>query len=104
MMLSMMMEEMLTDRGASVTAAATIAQALAKIDGEGFDVATLDLNLDGDESYPVADMLAARGVPFVFSTGYSQKSVRDDYRNRPILRKPFKERDLIDTVKRLLAR
>ena len=103
MMLFMMMEEMLTDLGASVTAAATIAQALAKIDGQEFDVATLDLNLDGDESYPVADMLAARGVPFVFSTGYAQNSVRDDYCDRPVLRKPFKERDLIDTVKRLLA-
>jgi hypothetical protein len=48
-------------------------------------------------------MLAARGVPFVFSTGYAQNSVRADYRDRPVLRKPFKERDLIETVKRLLA-
>lgn len=103
MMLFMMMEEMLTDLGACVTAATTVRQALAKIDGQEFDIATLDLNLDGDESYPVADMLAARGVPFVFSTGYSQKSLRDGYRDRPVLRKPFKDRDLIDTVARLLA-
>jgi CheY-like chemotaxis protein len=103
MMLFMMMEEMLTDLGACVTAAATVGQALAKIDAQEFDAATLDLNLDGDESYPVADILAARGVPFVFSTGYSQKSLRDGYRDRPVLRKPFKERDLVDTVTRLLA-
>jgi CheY-like chemotaxis protein len=103
MMPFMMMEEMLTDLGASVTAAATVGQALAEIDAQEFDAATLDLNLDGDESYPVADILAARGVPFAFSTGYSQKSLREDYRDRPLLRKPFKERDLVDTVTRLLA-
>jgi CheY-like chemotaxis protein len=103
MMLFMMMEEMLTDLGASVTAAATVGQALAEIDAQEFDAATLDLNLDGDESYPVADILAARGVPFAFSTGYSQKSLREDYRDRPLLRKPLKERDLVDTVTRLLA-
>jgi CheY-like chemotaxis protein len=103
MMLFMMIEEMLTDLGASVAVATTVTQALAKIDAQEFDVATLDLNLDGDESYPVADMLVLRGVPFVFSTGYSQKSVRGEYRDRPVLRKPFKERDLINAVQRLLA-
>jgi CheY-like chemotaxis protein len=104
MMILMMMEEMLADLGASVTAAATIGQALAKIHGQVFDAATLDLNLDGDESYPVADTLAERGVPFVFSTGYSQDSLRDGYRDRLVLRKPFKPRDLVDTVTRLLSR
>ena len=103
MMILLMMEEMLADLGASVTVAATVDQALAKIDGQVFDAATLDLNLDGNESYPVADRLLALGVPFVFSTGYSQQILRDDYRDRPILRKPFKDRDLFDTVIRLLA-
>ena len=103
MMILLMMEEMLADLGASVTAAATVKQALAGIDATVFDAATLDLNLDGNESYPVADRLVARGVPFVFSTDYSQHSLRDGYRDRPILRKPFKDRDLVDTVTRLLS-
>jgi CheY-like chemotaxis protein len=103
MMILMMMEEMLADLGASVTPAATVRQALAKIDGQVFDAATLDLNLDGDESYPVADTLAARGVPFVFAIGYSQQSLRDGYRDRLVLRKPFKPRDLVDTVTRLFS-
>jgi CheY-like chemotaxis protein len=103
MLLFLMMEEMLTDLGASVAAAATVGQALARIDAQEFDVAMLDLNLNGNESYPVADMLAARGVPFAFATGYGQRSLRDDFGDRPVLRKPFKERDLIDTVTRLLA-
>jgi CheY-like chemotaxis protein len=103
MMILIIMEEMLADLGASVTAAATVAQALAKIDGQVFDAATLDLNLDGDETYPVADTLVARGVPFVFSTGYSQRSLREGYRDRLVLRKPFKPRDLVNAVTRLLS-
>ena len=103
MMILLMMEEMLADLGASVTAAATVKQALAGIDAHVFDAATLDLNLGGHESYPVADRLLARGVPFVFSTGYSQNSLKNGYRDRPILRKPFKDRDLLDTVTHLLS-
>ena len=103
MMLMMLIEEMLADLGASVAVAATVDQATALIEARFFDAATLDLNLDGNQSYPVADILAVRGVPFVFSTGYSQQNLRDDYRNRPVLRKPFKEQDLIATVTRLLS-
>lgn len=103
MMLMMLIEEMLADLGASVAVAATVDQATALIEARSFDAATLDLNLDGNQSYPVADILAVRGVPFVFSTGYSQQNLRDDYRNRPVLRKPFKEQDLIATVTRLLS-
>ena len=41
------------------------------LDAEAIDAAVLDVNLKGQKSYPVADALAARGVPFVFSTGYN---------------------------------
>ena len=72
MMILLMMEEMLIDLGgASVTSAATVGQALTKIDCQVFDAAMLDVNLNGTKSYPVAERLAARGIPFVFSTGYS---------------------------------
>ena len=72
MMILMMIEDMLADLGCeSVTAAATVDQALALIDAQTFDAAMLDMNLNGNKSYAVADALAARGVPFVFSTGYS---------------------------------
>jgi CheY-like chemotaxis protein len=103
MMILLMMEEMLADIGAAVTVAANVKQALACIDAKIFDAATLDLNLHGNESYPVADTLAARGVPFLFSTGYSQQNLKHEYRDRPVLRKPFKPRDLIDSLTRLLA-
>ena len=77
MMILMIIEDMLADLGCeSVTAAATVDQALALIDAQVFDAAMLDMNLNGNKSHAVADALAARGVPFVFSTGYSGLDMR----------------------------
>src|SRR5450759_3942971 len=45
------------------------------IDAEAIDVAVLDVNINGQLSYPIADALAARGVPFVFSTGYDKDRI-----------------------------
>jgi hypothetical protein len=47
------------------------------IDAEAIDVTVLDVNLNGQMSYPIADALAARGVPFVFSTGYDKDRLLD---------------------------
>ena len=104
MMNLMMIEDMLADLGgASVSAAATVDQALALIDGQIFDAAMLDVNLNGIKSYPVADTLAARGVPFVFATGYSDHALGDRFRDRPMLKKPFRYETLVDSLTRLLA-
>ncbi len=90
MLILMMIEDMMADLGCdSVTAAATVDQALALIDAEIFDVAMLDMNLNGNKTHYVADALIARGVPFVFSTGYSGHNMGDAYRDRPVLTKPF---------------
>ena len=71
-MVLMLIEDMLAVLGCeSVTAAATVDQALAQIDTQVFDAAMLDMNLNGNKSHDVAAALAAHGVPFVFSTGYS---------------------------------
>jgi CheY-like chemotaxis protein len=105
MMILMMIEGMLADLGcASVSAAATIDEALALIDAETFDLAMLDLNLDGQRTYPVADRLAACGVPFLFSTGYSDHGLNEGYGDRPVLKKPFQHADLAQIVGRLVPR
>ncbi len=54
-----------------------------------FDVAILDVNLDGEPVSPVADALVARGMPFVFATGYGERGLPEPYRDRPTLKKPF---------------
>jgi CheY-like chemotaxis protein len=95
MLILMLTEGMLADLGCeSVTAAATVQKALALIDAQDFDVAMLDMNLNGGSTYDVADRLAARGVPFLFATGYSGRDIREDHRDRPVLKKPFREQEL----------
>jgi DNA-binding LytR/AlgR family response regulator len=53
------------------------------------DVALLDVHLGRDTSYPVADILLSRGVPFVFSTGYDQSSIDSHYEGAPVCLKPY---------------
>ena len=70
------------------------ALAAVKAAGGAIDVVVLDVNLAGQPSFPVADALAERRIPFVFATGYGACGLRDDLRDRPVLQKPFKLREL----------
>jgi CheY-like chemotaxis protein len=105
MLILIMIEDMLADLGCdNVTASATVDQALALIDTQSFDVAMLDLNLNGKPTYLVADALIARGVPFLFSTGYSGTDTKDRYSDYPVLKKPFTNERLVEMLTRLLLR
>lgn len=57
----------------------TVAEALQALQGGAVDAAVLDINLRGDPVYPVADALLARGVPFVFATGYATSAIPERY-------------------------
>ena len=104
MIVAWLLEEMLTDLGCAVVGpAASVNQALAMIDAEAIDAAVLDVNLNGQMSYPIADALAARGVPFVFSTGYDKERLLDGYRTFPVLQKPFHRSELGDTLAKVLT-
>lgn len=83
--------------------AASVNQALATIAAQVIDVAVLDLNLGGELSYPVADALALRGVPYFFLTGYEAKSIREGYGAAIALQKPLRRHDLVDALGYLLA-
>ena len=103
MLVVWLLEDMLADLGCAVVGpASNVNQALAMIDAEAIDVAVLDVNLNGQKSYPVADALAARGVPFVFSTGYDKDMLLPGYRSFPVLQKPFHRSELNDTLAKLL--
>lgn len=104
MLVLMMTEDMLADLGCkSVTAAATVPRALALIEAQTFDGAMLDMNLGGTKSFSVADALALKGVPYVFSTGYSGHDIREGYRDRPVLRKPFRIEDMAAIMRDLIS-
>ena len=75
---------------------------MALIEAAGaLDAAVLDINLNGQMSYPVADALVARRVPFLFATGYGRDSVTNGYRSFPMLQKPFRLLELFDALTKL---
>jgi len=98
-MIRMLIEDMLNDLGFAVAAeAAKVREALAAVQSIDIDVAILDVNLSGETTGPVAEALAERGTPFVFATGYGEHTLPEQFRNRPLLKKPFQ----IDGLKRML--
>ena len=99
LMIRMLLEDMLGELGYTVAAeAARIDEALEAAQTADFDIAILDVNLNGQPISPVADALVARGMPFVFATGYGERGLPEPYRDRPTLKKPFQ----LDGLKQML--
>jgi CheY-like chemotaxis protein len=94
-MIRMLLEDMLGDLGYDVAGAAgRFDEAMALARDADIDVAILDVNLNGNPVYPVADVLIGRGVPFIFSTGYGEQGLPDAYKNCQLLQKPFQLENL----------
>lgn len=103
MLILTMIESMLNDLGCtSVTTVTKNEQAIDAIGHQMFDIAMLDMNLNGNSSFDVADALAEKGIPFVYSTGNNILDERDGFSDRPILKKPFSEEDLAKTLASLM--
>jgi CheY-like chemotaxis protein len=97
--ISMLLEDMLLDFGCDVVGpAARLATALEMAEGESFDVAILDVNVAGEPIYPVAETIARRELPLIFSTGYGGAGIREPFRDRPVVQKPFSQADLKRTL------
>lgn len=90
MLLAMNLEDMLAELGHTVVAVATrMAQAKTCAAEKEIDLAILDLNLSGSLSFPVADILRQRGIPFLFATGYGSTGLTENYRKECVLSKPY---------------
>jgi CheY-like chemotaxis protein len=97
----MLLEDMLLDLGVEVVGpAATLAEALALAEREDLAAALLDVNLGGERSYPVADALARRGVPFLFLTGYGEAAWEGPALT---IQKPYRSEDVAAGLERVLA-
>ena len=103
MLVLMHIERALTDAGCTATSVGTIDGALMLLEDASFDAAMLDVNLHGEKSYRVADALALRGIPFVFSTGYGDHGERADLADRPVLRKPYLKGHLVAALGALVG-
>jgi CheY-like chemotaxis protein len=105
MMVSMLIEDMLTDLGCTVVGPASrLDEAIALAEASELDCAVLDVNLGGQPIFPLADLLRARGRPFAFATGYGDAGLRDVDRGTPVLQKPFREGDLARVLAELRAK
>lgn len=95
------LEDMLTDLGCAIVGPAMrVERARAMIeDGIRADVAILDVNVAGEQVFPIAQMLAERGVPIVFATGYDRDGLPSIWHERTILQKPY----TLDDVSRSIA-
>ena len=98
-MIRMLLDGMLSDLGHTVAGeAGGIEEALALAKHAEFDVAILDVNLNGDPVTPVVEILRERGLPFVFASGYGPRGVPEAYRDSPTLQKPFESDALADAI------
>lgn len=93
-------EDMIEELGATVVGPAfSVAQALKLAEASALDAALLDVNVRDESIVPVRDLLRARGVPFVFATGYGAERSRDVTEGSPVVDKPYSK----DRIARALA-
>lgn len=103
-LIRMLFEDMLDELGHEVTCAASLFdEALAMSRTCEVDVAILDVRLAGVEVYPVASVLAERGIPFLFASGMTGTEVPEPFRGRPTMQKPFEVERLRDVLTRLVG-
>jgi CheY-like chemotaxis protein len=98
-MIRMMVADMLEELGHSIAAeAGEIGEALKLAQSTEFDLAILDVNVNGKVISPVAELIQARNRPFIFATGYGSSGLPEEYRDRPALQKPFQ----IETLAKMI--
>ena len=81
----------------------TLDRGLAAARSESLDGALLDINLAGRTSYPIAEALRSRGVPFIFVSAYGVSQLEDGFRGSPVMEKPFSESEIEAVMARVFA-
>lgn len=98
-LVALLMEDILSEFHCHVVGTVSrVSQALDLLKTEPVDVAILDVNVAGQEVYPVAAVLNEKGTPFIFATGYGEGGIATPWADRPVLQKPFQNADLVQAV------
>jgi CheY-like chemotaxis protein len=98
--IALTLEDMLDELGFALAGTVSqVSEALDLIAREPIDCALLDVNLGSEKIDPVADLLAARNCPFIFTTGYGRSGIPQGHADRPVLQKPFRMDDLANVLK-----
>jgi DNA-binding response OmpR family regulator len=102
--ISLEIEQMLQDLDCEIVwHAATIAQAFRILSEHRPDLAILDVNLGNEKVFPLAKALVDRTVPFIFSTGYGREGLPLEWADWPVIRKPYRLRELAAVLRPLLG-
>jgi CheY-like chemotaxis protein len=100
----LLLEDMLTSLGCQITATASRVDAALQLARDcDADVAVLDINLAGQNIYPAAEALKRRGIPLVFSTGYSLAGMDPAWSAYPVVQKPFMVERLAQALTQALS-
>ncbi len=105
LLLAMDLEAVLQDNGFDVwEPVPNVDRALAFLSNDRPDLVTLDMNLGGKTLTPIAERLVAENIPFVLISGYDPQTTKDAvFEGVPLVRKPFDERHLVDTINSMLG-
>jgi CheY-like chemotaxis protein len=101
---AMMIEDFISDLGYELAGTAgRLDQALTLAQNSNADIALIDVNLNGQHTYPVAEALKARGVPFIFATGYGSAGLDEGWKHYPVLQKPFQVQELAAAIRQAIS-
>ncbi|MCZ4260024.1 MULTISPECIES: response regulator [Limimaricola] len=100
---AMLGEDVLSEAGCRVTVAMRLSEALRAAEESDLDVAILDVNLGNETSYPVAELLEERKIPFIFATGYASAGLAGSYAKHPCVQKPYDPGQLLAAARAVIG-
>jgi CheY-like chemotaxis protein len=99
-LIAFLLEEMIADLGYEVAGTANSLDVAMAAEPDSYDMAILDVSLNGKQVYPFAETLTTRGKPFAFATGNGGSGIPEAHRGALLLQKPFQQ----ESLKRVLDR
>jgi DNA-binding response OmpR family regulator len=103
-MVAMLLEDLLDAAGYRVLIAERLEDGLRMATSETIDVAILDVSLGRVDSFPIADALLGRNIPFLFASGYGRESIPERFDGADVLQKPYDMNGIKNALEKLLAK
>lgn len=103
-LVSMLLEDLLDAAGYRVLIAERLDDGLLLAKSETVDVAILDVTLGRSDSFPIADLLLSRNIPFLFASGYGRESIPERFDGMDVLQKPYDMKGIQFVLEKLIAK